>query len=222
MRCNEFRLRAILHSLIHFSLSFTLALGFFVHTQELLAGESDEIAEVLNLQPGKSVADVGAGDGQWSEDLAWRVGETGRVFCTEVDTGMVKRLRQRFANAGIGNVVVVLGKEKDTGLPTACCDAILLRLVYHHLTEPDAVAADLRRALRPGGRVAVVDMLPQKHMSAPAGVPDRGGHGVHTDDVIKEMNRAGFRLVSRHDNWSGRSERFCLVFMQGPGAHSGR
>jgi ubiquinone/menaquinone biosynthesis C-methylase UbiE len=198
--------------MIHFCLSFTLALGFLGHKQELLASESDEIAKALALRPGQSVADVGAGDGEWTEEMSRAVGKSGLVYATEVDESRIAQLRRRFEDGVTGNVSVVRGAQETTGLPTSCCDAILLRLVYHHFTEPEEMVADLRRVLRPGGRVVVVDMLPQEHIVAVPGVPDRGGHGVHPDDVVNEMGQVGFRVAARYDNWAGRSERFCLVF----------
>jgi len=176
------------------------------------AGEAESIAEVLGLRPGQTVADIGAGEGEWSEALSRFVGARGHVFSTEVVQYKVDGLEDRFREDGLGNVSAVLGTEDATGLAPASCDAILLRLVYHHLTRPVPLANDLRRVLRPGGRLAIVDFVPQAHMPDVAGVPARGGHGVRPEDVIDELGAAGFRLLERHDQWAGRAERFCLIF----------
>jgi predicted methyltransferase len=178
--------------------------------------EIEQIVQALELRPGQVVADVGAGDGEWSERLSPIVGADGRVLATEIEARAVERLSERFKKDALRNAEAVLGYQRRTGLATASCDAILLRLVYHHLTDPNAVAADLYRALRPAGRLAIIDFLPQHDLRRLPGVPDRGGHGVRAEDVIAEMEQAGFRAVARHDSWGGDSQRFCVVFEHRP------
>jgi SAM-dependent methyltransferase len=180
------------------------------------SGEAESIAEVLALRAGQTVADIGAGNGEWSVELGRRVGERGHVYATEIEDAKLEEIRRSAEDAGLANVEAVLGSEDSTGLPPACCDAILVRLVYHHLTEPKRVVADLERALRPGGRMAIIDFLPRDWLPNVPGVPDRGGHGVRPEEVIAEVEAAGFRLVERHDEWEGRSERFCVVFDASP------
>ena len=176
------------------------------------AEEADRIAELLCLQPGGRVADVGAGDGEWTEELARQVGETGHVYATEVEEDLVKKIRKRAARAGLDNVTAILGDQDDTGLPAGCCDAVLLRLVYHHFTDPSKMRASLKRALRPGGIVAVIDLDPQKHWRKLPGVPDRGGHGIPMEDLIAEMTADGFSVVSRYDEWGEEEDDYCVVF----------
>ena len=101
------------------------------------ARETVRIAEVLELRPGMTVADVGAGDGSYAVFLAEQVGGSGRVFATEVDPDLVDELRQTVE--GHSHVTVILGELDATGLPDGCCDRILLRRVYHHFLDPDAM-----------------------------------------------------------------------------------
>ena len=176
------------------------------------AEEADRIAEVLELGPGMKVADVGAGSGEWSEELARKVGESGRVYATEVDEDDVEDLREHLADVGLENVDPVLGDQHETGLPADCCDAILLRLVYHHFTEPPRMRASLRRALRPGGLLAVIDLPPQEGWRNLPGVPDRGGHGIPPALLIAEMTAAGFEMVARYDDWDEDEEHYCVIF----------
>lgn len=85
----------------------------------------------------------------------------------------------------------------ETGLPAGCCDAILLRGVYHHLTEPTAALVSLRRALRPGGRLLVIDFAPVWWLApwTPKGIPkDRGGHGNRPETVLREAEAVGASL----------------------------
>lgn len=174
--------------------------------------ESDLIAEALRAEPGSVVADVGAGEGEWAAELARRVGESGRVYATEVRASLVGEIRRAAEAAGNGNVTVVLGDQDSSGLPAACCDAILLRLVYHHFTRPAAMREDLRRALRPEGRLLIVDIEPQASWRELPEVPDRGGHGIPVEDLLRELTGDGFELVERIDRWNGDPDRYGLLF----------
>ena len=173
------------------------------------ARETARIAEVLELRPGMTVGDVGAGDGSYSVFLAEQVGGSGRVFATEVDPDLVDEIRQKVE--GHSRVTVILGELDATGLPDGCCDRILLRRVYHHFLDPDAMDQSMFNALEPGGTIAVIDFLPRG--SAPEGVPEnRGGHGTPIDVLTEEMTRNGFELVGQVENWPGSARDYCVLF----------
>lgn len=173
--------------------------------------ETARIAEALGLEPGMTVADVGAGDGLFSAFLAERVGDSGRVFATEVEVEKVGEIGETVS--GYDNVTVVLGKFDDTGLPRGCCDRLLLRRVYHHfLDPPDVMVQSLYRSLKPGGVIAVIDFMPGDEIPPPAGTPDRGGHGTPTDALTEEMTRNGFELVRQVEDWPGRERDYCMLF----------
>jgi len=157
-------------------------------------------------------ADVGAGEGEWTEALARAVGPQGHVFSTEIETGMVDDLRARMERQGLANVTAVLGNQVESGLPPACCDGILLRMVYHHFENPSAMRISLRRALRRNGYLAIVDINPQKDWRRLEDVPERGGHGIAPGELILEMASDGFELVDHHDQWNGDEDRYCVVF----------
>jgi precorrin-6B methylase 2 len=174
--------------------------------------ESAAIAEALALRAGQRVADVGAGDGEFSVELAERVGAAGHVYATEVDDAKIDKIRSRAAAAGVPNVTALRGEQQETGLPAGCCDGILLRLVYHHFTDPAAMRRSLWNALRSGGRIAVIDVPPQKSWRRIEGVPDRGGHGIEVDELVGDMTASGFEVVERHDQWPSEDEAYCVVF----------
>jgi len=176
------------------------------------AAEIDDIVAVLALEDGSQLADVGAGDGEWTVELASRVGRTGHVWATEVDPDNLESIERRVAQRGLENVTVVLGDQNGTGLPDKCCDAILLRLVYHHFEHPATMRASLIRALRPGGRVVVIDIAPQASWRDLPNVPDRGGHGIPPDVLVREMTSDGFRVVENRAGWHEDPDRFCVVF----------
>ena len=162
--------------------------------------EMPRLREALALQAGRVVADVGAGKGELTFALAK---EAKHVFSTELDPDRLRRLRE----AKLANVTVVQASGNETGLPPECCDAIVLRRVYHHLSDPAAINASLLRALRPGGVLAVVDFPPPLFFS-------RGDFGVPAQDVVAEVTKSGFQLVRVMDDWPGRGPlaSYCVVF----------
>lgn len=169
--------------------------------------EMTRLREVLALEAGKVVADVGAGKGELTLALGSEVGSNGRVYSTEIDAKRLSRLRESAAGSRLGNVTVVEAHSSETGLPPGCCDAIVLRRVYHHLSDPSSINASLLRSLRPGGVLAVIDFPPPFFWS-------RGSLGVPAKAVITELTGSGFELVRVIDDWPGRGPlaSYCVVF----------
>jgi ubiquinone/menaquinone biosynthesis C-methylase UbiE len=174
--------------------------------------ESERILSALGLRAGMSAADVGAGDGEFTVALARGVGAAGRVFATEVDPAEIDKIEAKVAAERLANVTVVRGDQQATGLPDACCDTILLRLVYHHFTDPAVMRRGLWRALRPGGRIAVIDVPPQPGWRKLEGVPERGGHGVPVEELVAEMQGEGFEVDAMYDHWPAEGDSYCVVF----------
>jgi ubiquinone/menaquinone biosynthesis C-methylase UbiE len=178
--------------------------------------EIDRLTQVLDLKPGVAVADVGAGSGELSISVAKRVAPNGTVYSTEIEPKKLDKIRQAVQKAGIHNLVVIAGANNDTRLPPNCCDAIFLRRVYHHLTDPVDMDRSLYLAMRPGGRLAIIDFEPSQRPGEPPppGVPaNRGGHGAPKPIVTRELTQAGFVPVATTD-WpvSGDVKHFCMLF----------
>jgi ubiquinone/menaquinone biosynthesis C-methylase UbiE len=173
--------------------------------------EMSRLRQVLALERGAVVADVGAGKGELTFALAREVGSNGRVFSTEIDPGRLRRLREAVVAAKLDNVTVVEAYGSETGLPPNCCDAIVLRRVYHHLTDASAINASLLRSLQPGGALAVIDFPPPLFLS-------RGQLGVPAKTVISEAMSSGFELLHMSDDWPGRGPlaSYCVVFRKPP------
>ncbi len=183
--------------------------------------EIDRIGNLLSLEPGQILADVGAGDGGFAEALADRVGSEGHVYATEVKPDLVESIHKRMLDAGLVQVTAVLGDQNDLGLAPGCCDAILLRLVYHHFEEPETMRSSLWHALKPNGLMAIIDITPQKNWRELPGVPNRGGHGIPTGDLLAEMLGAGFELVTQETDWNGDDDRFAMLFRRPEAASAG-
>jgi SAM-dependent methyltransferase len=180
--------------------------------------ELPRLRQVLNLRPGMSVADVGAGGGDLTLALAVEVGPGGRVFSSDIDPNALEQIRRRVDAAGLRNVTLVEAGADTTALPANCCDAIVLRRVYHHLSHPASTNVDMLRSMRPAAVLAVIDFPPTLAWLwpwPPQGVPkNRNGHGVTADIVVGEVAASGFELVQLFDEWPGRGPlgSYCAVF----------
>jgi ubiquinone/menaquinone biosynthesis C-methylase UbiE len=164
--------------------------------------EVRRLVTLLRLEPGMSIADVGAGLGAWAMRFARWTGTSGRVFATDIDETPLTILRTIVAKDALSNVTVITGAADSTNLPAACCDAILIRNVFHYVTEPAAMIRSLAASLKPGGRLAIVDFPPRPNSTVPPGVPaNRGGNGVPPDVVESEVG-AVLRHVTTVPNWS--------------------
>ena len=178
--------------------------------------EVPRLIELLELKPGMTFADVGAGFGAWTTAFSKWIGPNGRVFSTDIGEKQLAFLRETVKKEGLTNVTVLAGAERSTNLPAGCCDAILIRDAYHHLTQPNDVLRSIAASLKPGGRLAVIDFPPRPNSEVPAGVPaNRIGHGVPTDVVVQEVKAAGLTMVTQNAKWSAQSQPsdlFLVVF----------
>ena len=182
--------------------------------QDTLQEEADRLGTLLNWHAGSVVADIGANNGKMSLVVARRVGSSGRVYSTEIDPDSLSHLKALAQKEG--NITAVQAAEAATNLPPECCDSIFMRLVYHHLTKPAEIDASLFQSLKPGGQLAVIDEDPRDGSAVPEGVPkNRGGHGVPQKILIRELESAGFKIQSVHNDWPSRDEFhkiYCAVF----------
>lgn len=150
-----------------------------------------EVVASLGLRPGMRVADLGAGTGYFTRHLATAVGPDGTVFAVETEPNLVAHLRTRAERESTPQVVPVLASFAEPRLPIAGVDLVLVVDTFHHLDHRLAYLTKLRRTLRAGGRVAVVDWKPEPLPVGPA--PD---HKLPRDAVIAEMRTAGFTLIA--------------------------
>jgi ubiquinone/menaquinone biosynthesis C-methylase UbiE len=189
--------------------------------QEIAQAAKDvpRLAETLSLKPGMTVGDVGAGGGAMAVAMATFLGPSGHVYATDIGQAQLAEIRDYVAREGLSNVDVIEGAASATNLPDGCCDAIFMRDVYHHLTNADRINNSLLAALKPGGRLAVIDFEPEAGSALPKGVPEnRGGHGIRPALVETEVTASGLRHLNTIARWppdDGRS-RFFLVLFQKP------
>jgi ubiquinone/menaquinone biosynthesis C-methylase UbiE len=175
--------------------------------------EIERLKQVMGWRAGQTIADIGAGEGEIGFAAATVVGDTGKVYLTELDEDKRKALEQEVHKRGLKNVQVVQGADKSTNLPDACCDAIVMRRVYHHFTAPMDMDASMLKALKPGGELAIIDFPPRKWLTETApvkGVPaNRGGHGIPQKILIDELTRSGFHVEKIFDDWP--EDSYCVI-----------
>jgi len=157
---------------------------FSSEAQRDAANEARVVMDLARIAPGMSVADLGAGEGYYTVRLSQRVGKRGRVLAEDINPAANERLGARVMREGIENVSIKLGEADDPRLPPGSFDRIMLVHMYHEVSEPYAFLWRLRPALRPGGRVIVVDV-------------DRptDAHGIMPSLLFCEFASVGFRLT---------------------------
>jgi len=180
--------------------------------------EINRLRQVMGWKAGQTIADVGAGEGEVGFAAALTVGGVGKVYLTELDKKKRQSLEDEVRRRRLKNAMVVQAAEKQTNLPDNCCDAIILRRVYHHLTAPKEMDLSLYQSLKPGGELAVIDFPPRKWLSESdpvKGVPEnRGGHGIPQKILIEELTTAGFKVEEVLNDWP--EDSYCVVLRKAP------
>lgn len=153
-----------------------------------------EVVAALGLAPGATVADLGAGTGYFSSRLSRAVGASGAVLAADTEPALAEHLRHRAEQEGLANVVPILASADNPRLPAAASDVVLIVDTWHHIDDRVKYARRLAAALKPGGRVAIVDWQKRE---LPVGPPL--DHKLAREQVIDEMTQAGYRLAGEPD-----------------------
>jgi ubiquinone/menaquinone biosynthesis C-methylase UbiE len=156
------------------------------------AADDARLVKALSIQPGSNVAEIGAGSGELTVAIAKVVGPSGHVYSNEISADRKKEIAAAIAAENLNNVTIVDGAAADAKLPPDCCDALFMRNVYHHFADPAAMDASLFRALKAGGRIAIIDFAPDAESPDPAGRAAEKHHGLSSDSLIGELKTAGF------------------------------
>jgi predicted methyltransferase len=156
----------------------------------------DEIMDVLGIADGAAVADIGAGAGWFTIRLARRVGPNGVVYAQDVQRQMLDAVRRRVAREGLRNVQTRLGSDSMPNLPGRSLDAVLVVDVYPEVEDRVAFLRNVADALKPGGRIGVVNYRPGRGGPGPA--PSEGAR-VDSASVESDAQAAGLRVVTRQD-----------------------
>ena len=159
-----------------------------------------DIIDALDLKPGASVADVGTGVGFMLPYLSHAVGDTGHVYGEDIQSDFLDKAKVKVQLSHLSNVQFVLGTDRDPKLPADTLEGVLVLDVYHHFDYPEAMLEHMRDSLVSDGKLVIVEYF-KRRGAMPGGDPDRAVQHIRLDqdDVIKEVEANGFRLVSKRD-----------------------
>ncbi|MEW6544090.1 MAG: class I SAM-dependent methyltransferase [Nitrospirota bacterium] len=155
-----------------------------------------QVIKALALRPGMAVADLGSGSGYFTRRFVEAVTETGKVYAIDVEPEMLAYVKDSLVHLHVPySAEFVLARPDDPKLPAESVDLVFLCNVYHHLDRRPAYFANVKAALRKGGRVAILDFYHDER-SGDVGFPKQ--HLVPRETVVREMGQAGYRLVREH------------------------
>ena len=159
----------------------------------------------LAVKPGMLIADIGAGSGYHSALLSKMVG-TGKVFAVDVEPEMIGYLNERIKQEKLSRIVPVLSTEQKVSLPENTVDMMLLVDVYHEFSYPYEMALSMRAALKPGGKLVLVEFRSEDQT-----VPIKTIHKMSEAQAIKELRAAGFTFDKNINNlpW-----QHCMIFIK--------
>jgi len=162
-----------------------------------------EILSVMGIAPGATVADVGAGDGFLTTRLARAVGPSGHVVAVDVDDRAIERLRARVQQDELTNVTVTKGDTNDPHLAQASLDAAVIINSYHEMVDHQIMLLQLRRALKPGGRLVIIEPMSEKRLKSER-QQQVSVHEIAARYVEQEARDAGFRNQQLLDPFTSR------------------
>ena len=142
---------------------------------------------LIGLRPGMIVADVGAGSGYMTTRIARIVGPTGKVYANDIQPAMLRIIQDKLRVEQLTNVELVLGTDVDTRLPDEAVDLALLVDVYHEFQHPQEMLRSMRRALKPGGQLVLVEYRKED----PA-IPIAAPHRMSVADARTEIEAERF------------------------------
>jgi len=167
------------------------------------AADLERLTRALDARSGSAIGEIGAGGGELTFAMSRVVGASGRVYSNELNKDSLAAIRKRATDDHLENVIPVEGKDDVANLPEGCCDGIFMRNVYHHFGDPPSMNASLLRALKPGGRLAIIDFTPPPPSASTENPPGHRGednhHGITAATLEKELKAAGFEIVSSGD-----------------------
>jgi SAM-dependent methyltransferase len=161
----------------------------------------DRVMDLLEVAPGKSVADIGAGSGWFTVRAAARVSPSGQVYAEDINPDAVDYIKIRAAKQNLANVHTILGEVDDTRLPPSSVDAVLILKTYHEFAHPIPLMKRLRASLKPAAKIGIID---------------RNGngtdHGIMPGVVEREMAQAGYHRIGKYDFTKDDGQDYFLIF----------
>jgi arsenite methyltransferase len=152
-----------------------------------------EVVHALNSKPGEVIADIGAGSGYFTFHLARHVGERGKVYAVDVSSDMILHINRRMRELKTSNIVSILADPDDPLLPDQSVNRFFICNVWHHIENQTNYLSLMKKMLRPGGEVVMIDFHKKE---TPVGPPLKTR--IAREDLIRQMENNGFRLSKEH------------------------
>jgi SAM-dependent methyltransferase len=168
--------------------------GWLVRESRERDEECSTMLKALHVKPGQTVCDMGCGNGFYTLKLSSLVGKEGQVLAVDIQPEMLSLLRERAKEHELDNIKPILGTPTDPNLPEGKIDLILCVDVYHEFSNPQEMLAAMRKSLKPGGRVALVEFR-----SEDPKVPIKPLHKMSKEQILREWPANGFKLVEQFD-----------------------
>jgi cyclopropane fatty-acyl-phospholipid synthase-like methyltransferase len=160
------------------------------------AEEKPDLAlDGMGIKPGMKIADMGSGVGYMTLRMAKRVGPTGKIYGVDLQPGMLQKLKENAAKAGVTNVEPILSTVDDPKLPANSVDMILMVDVYHEFSQPQAMIRKLREALKADGRLILLE-----YRAEDPSIPINPDHKMTVAQVKAEIEPEGFKLQTPIEN----------------------
>jgi 2-polyprenyl-3-methyl-5-hydroxy-6-metoxy-1,4-benzoquinol methylase len=148
----------------------------------------------LKIKPGMTICDFGCGNGFHSLQMAKRVGPSGKIDAIDIQPEMLEMLQERAGPRGLANIKPILATEDESGLSPGAYDMVLMVDVYHELSNPAEILTEVRKSLKPDGRLVLVEFREEDES-----VPILPLHKMSQVQVLKELEANGFKLVDQFD-----------------------
>jgi len=161
----------------------------------------ERVMDLLEIGPGRNVADIGAGSGWFTVRAAARVQPGGLVFAEDINPEAIEYIQKRAVKENLPNVHAILGTIDDTKLPAQSIDAVLLLKSYHEFAHPIPLMRRVRLSLRPGAKIGIIDRFGNGE-----------DHGIMPNIVEREMIRAGYKRVAKYDFTKDDGQDYFLIF----------
>jgi ubiquinone/menaquinone biosynthesis C-methylase UbiE len=165
----------------------------------------NRVMDMLGIEPGKSVADIGAGSGWFTVRAARRVTASGTVYAVDINPEAIPYIDGRAKKEQLQNIRTILSKPDDPQIPADSIDAVLLLKTYHEVAHPVVLLRNLRSSLKPGAKVGIIDRN-----------GNGANHGVIKDVVVREAAEAGYELRDTEDFVKADGMDYFLIFTAKP------
>ena len=180
-------------------------MGWLLRPEREKEENTSILLQNMDIRPGDTIADIGAGAGYHVFKMA-KLAPKGLVYAVDIQDEMLAELERKKSAGEVKNVRVVKGSEKSINLPENTLDKVLLVDVYHEFSVPDQMMASIRRALKPDGKVFLIE-----YRAEDRSVPIKEVHKMTEKQAVRELKAAGFQLEKNIDNlpW-----QHCMVFVK--------